>query len=82
VEFKPQSNTVTVLANLTIAGGSAEVRGFLAEVDGAIKGFVRDTAADGRRTMRLVSYNLSSGAATSINANAQVNDVYPGLVVR
>lgn len=82
VEFKPQSNTVTVLANLTIAGGSAEVRGFLAEVDGAIKGFVRDTAADGRRTMRLVSYNLSSGAVTSINANAQVNDVYPGLVVR
>jgi hypothetical protein len=80
--FNPQSNMVTELANLTIAGGSAEVRGFLAEVDGAVRGFVRDTAADGRRTMRLISYNLSSGTVTSLNANAQVNDVYPGLVVR
>lgn len=80
--FDPQSNLVTDLVNLTIAGGSAEVRGFLAEVDGVVKAFVRDTAADGRRTMRLVSYSLSSGAVTSINANAQVNDVYPGVVVR
>lgn len=82
MSFNPTDNSVTPLVNLTLAGGSAEVRGFLAEIGGKVRGFVRDTAADGKKTMRLFSFDLTTKNVTAESAPALLNDPYPGLVVQ